>query len=130
MADPDSPIRAVHKQEPRSAQFTDVPSTVDAALIRSLHERGVHQLYTHQHQAFTIAESACKVVIVTPTASGKTLCYNLPVLNKILSNPNARALYVFPSKALAEDQHEFQAIVDAAGSPVKAFTYDGDSRRC
>ena len=128
MADLDSPIRAIRKQEARSAQFADMPSTVDAALIRSLHERGVHQLYTHQHEAFSIAESGRNVAIVTPTASGKTLCYNLPVLNKILSNPNARALYMFPTKALAEDQlHEFQAIVDAAGAPIKAFTYDGDT---
>jgi DEAD/DEAH box helicase domain-containing protein len=128
MAELDSPIRAIRKQEARPAQFADMPATVDSSLVRALHERGVHQLYTHQLEAFTIAESGRNVAIVTPTASGKTLCYNLPVLNKILANPNARAMYMFPTKALAEDQlHEFQAIVDAAGVPIKAFTYDGDT---
>jgi DEAD/DEAH box helicase domain-containing protein len=128
MADPESPIRAIRKQEARPAQFADMPASVDSALVRSLHERGIHQLYTHQLEAFTIAESGRNVTIVTPTASGKTLCFNLPVLNKILANPNARAMYMFPTKALAEDQlHEFQAIVDAAGVPIKAFTYDGDT---
>jgi DEAD/DEAH box helicase domain-containing protein len=128
MADPDSPIRAIRKQEARPAQFVDIPAGIAPTLARSLHERGVQQLYTHQLEAFTIADSGRNVTVVTPTASGKTLCYNLPVLNKILANPNARALYMFPTKALAEDQlHEFQAIVDAAGVPIKAFTYDGDT---
>ena len=128
MADPDSPIRAIRKQEARAAVFADMPAGVAPALKRSLHERGIHQLYTHQHEAFAISESGRNVAIVTPTASGKTLCYNLPVLNKILANPGARALYMFPTKALAEDQlHEFQAIVDASEVPIMAFTYDGDT---
>ena len=68
------------------------------------------------------------VVIVTPTASGKTLCYNLPVLNLLLGDPGARAMYLFPTKALAEDQlHEFQTAVDEMGSDIRAFTYDGDT---
>ncbi len=68
------------------------------------------------------------MVIVTPTASGKTLCYNLPVLNRMLKDPGARAMYLFPTKALAEDQlQEFQAAVDAMGSELRAFTYDGDT---
>ena len=91
MADPDSPIRAIRKQEARAALFADMPASVAPALKRSLHERGIHQLYTHQQEAFAIAESGRNVAIVTPTASGKTLCYNLPVLNKILANPGARA---------------------------------------
>ena len=128
MGDPDSPVRAIRKQEARAAQFVDMPSEVAPILVRSLHERGIHQLYTHQQEAFTIAATNRNVVVVTPTASGKTLCYNLPVLNKILTDPNARAMYMFPTKALAEDQlHEFQAIVDSAGVPIKAFTYDGDT---
>ena len=68
------------------------------------------------------------VVVVTPTASGKTLCYNLPVLNRLIADPGARAMYLFPTKALAEDQlQEFQAAVDAMGSEIRAFTYDGDT---
>ena len=67
-------------------------------------------------------------VIVTPTASGKTLCYNLPVLDLMLREPDARAMYLFPTKALAEDQlHEFQAAVESMGSEIRAFTYDGDT---
>lgn len=128
MKDPDSPVRAIRKQEARPAQFRDLPATVESGLTRALHERGIHQLYTHQAEAFAMTEAGQNVVIVTPTASGKTLCYNLPVLNTILRNPNARAMYLFPTKALAEDQlHEFQAVVDASGTQIKAFTYDGDT---
>ncbi len=66
--------------------------------------------------------------MVTPTASGKTLCYNLPVLNRLLAEPGGRAMYLFPTKALAEDQLQaFQASVDAMGSDLRAFTYDGDT---
>ena len=68
------------------------------------------------------------MVVVTPTASGKTLCYNLPVLNLLLRDPGARAMYLFPTKALAEDQlHEFQTAVEDMGSEIRAFTYDGDT---
>ena len=68
------------------------------------------------------------MVIVTPTASGKTLCYNLPVLNLLLRDAGARAMYLFPTKALAEDQlHEFQTAVDEMGAEIRAFTYDGDT---
>ena len=74
------------------------------------------------------ARRAQNVVVVTPTASGKTLCYNLPVLQRLIDDPGARAMYLFPTKALAEDQlHEFQAAVDAMGSEIRAFTYDGDT---
>ena len=68
------------------------------------------------------------VVIVTPTASGKTLCYNLPVLDLLLRDPEARAIYLYPTKALAEDQlHEFQTAVEEIGCDLRAFTYDGDT---
>src|SRR4029450_2303942 len=73
-------------------------------------------------------EAARNVVIVTPTASGKTLCYNLPVLNLLMRDASARAMYLFPTKALAEDPlHEFQTAVDQMGSGLRAFTYDGDT---
>ena len=74
------------------------------------------------------ARAGRNVVVVTPTASGKTLCYNLPVLNRLMADPGARAMYLFPTKALAEDQlQEFQGAVDAMGSGIRAFTYDGDT---
>ena len=86
------------------------------------------RLYSHQAEAFDHIQAGKHVVIVTPTASGKTLCYNLPVLNLLLRDPGARAMYLFPTKALAEDQlHEFQRAVDEMGSEIRAFTYDGDT---
>jgi DEAD/DEAH box helicase domain-containing protein len=85
-------------------------------------------LYSHQAQAFAALEAGCNVVVVTPTASGKSLCYNLPVWNRLEAEPEGRAFYLFPTKALAEDQlAEFQASVDAIGGGIRAFTYDGDT---
>jgi DEAD/DEAH box helicase domain-containing protein len=93
-----------------------------------LEKRGIARLYSHQAETFGHAAAGRNVVVVTPTASGKTLCYNLPVWNALLADPNARAFYLFPTKALSEDQlHEFQAAVDAMGSSIRAFTYDGDT---
>jgi DEAD/DEAH box helicase domain-containing protein len=126
--EPDSPVRAVHHQTPSEGVFADVPATVDARLRAALEKRGVKRLYSHQAEAFDAVQAGKHVVIVTPTASGKTLCYNLPVLNALLADPGARAMYLFPTKALAEDQlHEFQAAVDEMGSDLRAFTYDGDT---
>ena len=123
-----SPIRAIRHIPARAAQAVDIPDLVDLKLRNALIGRGIHQLYTHQADALEAVEAGRNVVIVTPTASGKTLCYNLPVLNRLLSEPGARAMYLFPTKALAEDQlHEFQAAVDAMGSDIRAFTYDGDT---
>ena len=123
-----SPIRAIRHIPARAAQSVDIPELVDPKLRNALIGRGIHQLYTHQADALEAVEAGRNVVIVTPTASGKTLCYNLPVLNRLLAEPGARAMYLFPTKALAEDQlHEFQAAVDAMGSDIRAFTYDGDT---
>jgi len=128
MADPDSPIRAIRRQPAREGEFVPIPGSVDPVLAQALKDRGIERLYTHQADVFEHVEAGRNVVVVTPTASGKTLCYNLPVLNHLMRHPDARALYLFPTKALAMDQlHEFQAAVDCAGSPIKAFTYDGDT---
>jgi DEAD/DEAH box helicase domain-containing protein len=128
MAAPDSPIRAVRRQAARPGEFADIPNTLAPMLVQSLAARGIHRLYVHQAEALQAGDEGKNVVVVTPTASGKTLCYNLPVLNRILQEPGARAMYLFPTKALAEDQlHEFQAAVDAMGADIRAFTYDGDT---
>src|SRR5262249_44818118 len=109
------------------------PESLAAPLKQALTQRGIQQLYSHQARAFEIATSGRNVVVVTPTASGKTLCYNLPVMNRLLAEPGARAMYLFPTKALAEDQlAEFQASLDtvgksSAGVELRAFTYDGDT---
>jgi len=126
--DPDSPIRAIRRQPARQGEFVPLPEELSAALRQTLESRGIPQLYAHQADAFRLAAEGKNVVVVTPTASGKTLCYNLPVLHRLISDPSARAMYLFPTKALAEDQlHEFQAAVEAMGSDIRAFTYDGDT---
>jgi DEAD/DEAH box helicase domain-containing protein len=128
MKRPESPVRAIRKKEARAGEFAEFPEELAPTLAKALATRGITQLYSHQAEAFTHAVAGRNVVVVTPTASGKTLCYNLPVLNGLMRDPHARALYLFPTKALAEDQkHEFQAAVDAAGSDLKVFTYDGDT---
>ena len=126
--EPDSPVRAIHHQPAAEGSFAEMPRAVDARLRKALDERGIARLYTHQADAFEHTAAGQNVVVVTPTASGKTLCYNLPVLNLLLSDAGARAIYVFPTKALAEDQlHELQSAVEAMGSDIRAFTYDGDT---
>jgi len=128
MANPDSPVRAIRRQPARAGDFVDFPESLAPPIRQALGSRGIRRLYTHQAAAYEHASGGRNVVIVTPTASGKTLCYNLPVLNRMLKDPGARAMYLFPTKALAEDQlQEFQAAVDAMGSELRAFTYDGDT---
>jgi DEAD/DEAH box helicase domain-containing protein len=126
--DPDSPVRAIHHQPAAEGIFAEIPSTVDPRLGAVLAQRGVTRLYSHQAEAFDHIQAGRHVVIVTPTASGKTLCYNLPILNRLLADESTRAMYLFPTKALAEDQlHEFHSTVEEMGSGIRAFTYDGDT---
>lgn len=88
----------------KEARFAPFPEALDGRLPPVLAARGVHQLYTHQREAFDRVAEGRDICVVTPTASGKTMCYNLPVLNAILKNGDARALYLFPTKALSADQ--------------------------
>src|SRR5690606_20417331 len=89
---------------------------------------GITSLYSHQREAFELAMNGMNFTAVTPTASGKTLCYNLPVLQSILENSETRALYLFPTKALSYDQKsELNEIIDTAEINVKCYTYDGDT---
>jgi len=111
-----------------AARYAEFPSDLDPRLREVLAGRGVERLYTHQREAFDAARSGRSTVVVTPTASGKTLCYNLPVLDAILKDPDARALYLFPTKALAQDQlAELYATIEALGADIGTFTYDGDT---
>ena len=126
--EPDSAVRAIHHQPAAEGVYAEIPPAVDARLRAALQKRGISRLYAHQADAFDEIERGRNVVIPTPTASGKTLCYNLPVLNRLLGEEGARAMYLFPTKALAEDQlHEFQSAVEQMGSEIRAFTYDGDT---
>ncbi|MBE5776349.1 MAG: DEAD/DEAH box helicase [Clostridiales bacterium] len=112
----------------REARFAPYPEGVDARIPAALEKHGVHKLYTHQAQAFAAAKRGEDLVVVTPTASGKTLCYNLPVLNEILHNEDARALYLFPTKALSADQvSELYELITLMDVDIKTFTYDGDT---
>ena len=112
----------------RPARYEDFPEQIDERIKGVLAKRGIHSLYTHQRQALDAALRGEDLVVVTPTASGKTMCYNLPVLNEILRNPQSRALYLFPTKALSADQAaELYELIDAIDTDIKCFTYDGDT---
>ncbi len=124
----DSPIRAIRHQPARPADCVDIPDSVHPQLREGLIRRNIPKLYTHQAEAFELAKAGKNVVVVTPTASGKTLCYNLPVFDLLMRDPEARSIFLYPTKALAEDQlHEFQSAVEAIGADLRAFTYDGDT---
>ncbi len=131
---PDEVVTAVRRLPAAEAAYAPFPAGIDPRLRAAFEARGVQQLYTHQAEAFDLVTQGRHVVVTTPTASGKTLCYNLPVLDRILKNPATRALYLFPTKALAQDQmaelHELVgAISKVAGdeNEIGVHTYDGDT---
>jgi DEAD/DEAH box helicase domain-containing protein len=131
-AEADPIVTAVRRLPAVSPEFGPYPPGTDDRLIGSLAARGIEQLYTHQSQAFAHVLEGRNVVTVTPTASGKTLCYNAPVLNAILRDASTRALYLFPTKALAQDQlaelHALSEIVTRHDDlEIGVFTYDGDT---
>jgi DEAD/DEAH box helicase domain-containing protein len=113
------------------AAFAPYPDGIDPRLQQGLARRGIEQLYTHQAEALAHVLEGRNVVAITPTASGKTLCYNAPVLNAILRDPSTRALYLFPTKALAQDQlaelHALSELVSGDSLDIGVFTYDGDT---
>jgi len=114
--------------EQRKAEYGPFPKGLRQELLEALKAKGINQLYSHQSKAIDLVFQGKNVAIVTPTASGKTLCYNLPVINEILNNDDARALYLFPTKALSQDQvSELHEIMDILGHPIKTYTYDGDT---
>jgi DEAD/DEAH box helicase domain-containing protein len=110
--------------------YAPFPADLDARLAENLRRRGLSRLYAHQTAAWEAVRSGGNLIAVTPTASGKTLCYNLPVLNALLADQTARALYLFPTKALSQDQQaELNAIIQGNPPvPIKALTYDGDTQ--
>ena len=111
----------------RPAQTAPLPAGLDERLLRALRARGIHELYAHQAEAWRLAGEGRHFVVVTPTASGKTLCYNLPVLQAVC-NGQGKALYLFPTKALAQDQVAELLELNKAGElGVRAYTFDGDT---
>ena len=121
-------VRAIRRLPALNGQYADFPEWIHPRFRQVLEKRGIRQLYSHQAEAIQRIKQGRDVVLVTPTASGKTLCYNLPVLQRILAEPETRALYLFPTKALAQDQmHEVHGLIGELGADVKTFTYDGDT---
>jgi len=111
----------------REARYDPFPPDLDARLVQALRARGLERLYSHQRAAWEAVRSGRHTVVVTPTASGKTLCYNLPVLQAALED-KAKALYLFPTKALSQDQVAEILELNRAGElGVRAYTFDGDT---
>jgi DEAD/DEAH box helicase domain-containing protein len=129
---PDLHVTAVRRLPAVPAAIAGFPPSLDGRLRQALDRRGIAAPYTHQATAIEHALNRRNVVVITPTASGKTLCYNAPILHSILQDPASRALYLFPTKALAQDQlAELQAMCETldelCGEKIGVFTYDGDT---
>ena len=124
----DEVLTSVRQIPAREAKFRPVPGWVTSTLCEAYRAKGIQELYSHQAATAELVHDGRNVVVVTPTASGKTLCYNLPVLNAVLENPDTRALYLFPTKALAQDQlAELQDLSKRLDDRFGVFTYDGDT---
>ena len=113
----------------RAACMRDFPGRLDGRLVACLAARGMQQLYVHQAQALEHALAGHDILVATPTASGKTLCYVLPVLQRLLeTNGRSRSLFLFPTKALSQDQSaNLNAFLAELGMGWHSFTYDGDT---
>ncbi|HYL67690.1 MAG TPA: DEAD/DEAH box helicase [Candidatus Limnocylindria bacterium] len=124
----DDVLTAIKHITAREAQFRPMPEWVRPELIAAYRAKGIEQLFSHQAAAAELARDGKDFVVVTPTASGKTLCYNMPVLNSILESTDTRALYLFPTKALAQDQlAELHDLGQRLDNIFGVFTYDGDT---
>jgi DEAD/DEAH box helicase domain-containing protein len=121
-------VRSIRHIPAAEGRFSSFPPWIHPQIRSILEKRTIDRLYSHQAEAIELIREGKDVVLVTPTASGKTLCYNLPVLQRILEEPETRALYMFPTKALAQDQmHEIHGLIGEMRADIKTFTYDGDT---
>jgi DEAD/DEAH box helicase domain-containing protein len=121
-------LTAVRRFPARPAQWAEFPAWVHEDLRAAYQAKHIERLYSHQAAAAEAVHDGKNIVIVTPTASGKTLCYNLPVINAILKNSDTRAMYLFPTKALAQDQlAEIHDVNQRLENRFGVFTYDGDT---
>ncbi|WP_257454566.1 DEAD/DEAH box helicase [Archangium lipolyticum] len=112
----------------RAGSYAPIPEDVAPQVREALQRRGIDRLFSHQAEAFQLARAGRSLVIATPTASGKSLCYNLPLLDRFAREPQARALYLFPTKALSRDQEEsLRVFMREAGLEHGAITFDGDT---
>lgn len=116
------------RSEPQAADLVPLPANLATNVRSAMDRRGLTKLYSHQRQAFELATGGRDFVVATPTASGKSLCFNLPVLNALSEDAHARALYLFPTKALSRDQESaLRSLMNDASLPHGAITYDGDT---
>lgn len=121
-------IKAIKHIPAQKGHYSEYPPDAHPALVKALKEKGFSKLYIHQSLSWKLLQDRKNIVVVTPTASGKTLCFNLPVLNSILQNPSARAIYLFPTKALSQDQKaELDETIKRLPEEIRIFTYDGDT---
>ena len=130
LAEPSLSSGVVHRATipARAADFVPMPGWLDPRIVAGLGSRGIASLYRHQAEAIEAVRAGDDVVVVTPTASGKSLCYLVPTLQALAEDPTARALYLFPTKALGQDQvAELGELSRAAGLQINASTYDGDT---
>ncbi len=118
-------IAAVSHQAARKGEFTEMPPTLAASVREALANAGIGRLYSHQLRAFELARAGRNVIVTTPSASGKSLCFNLPVLDALAAEDRRRALYLYPTKALSQDQvRKLQALRLPFARPA---IYDGDT---
>jgi DEAD/DEAH box helicase domain-containing protein len=121
-------ICAIKHFSSKEGKYEEYPKEIHPALVEALKNKGFAQLYSHQHDTWKLIQQGKNAVVVTPTASGKTLCYNLPTLDAILKNPSSRAIYLFPTKALSQDQRaELDETSKLLPQEIRLFTYDGDT---
>lgn len=112
----------------KEAVLVDFPESLDRSIQEALRRRGIERLYSHQAEAFQLAATGKDLVVATPTASGKSLCYNLPVMNALAADADAKAMFLFPTKALSRDQENaLRSLLKDAGLDSSAITYDGDT---
>jgi DEAD/DEAH box helicase domain-containing protein len=109
----------------RAGRFEELPSDLAPDVLSALATRGIDRLFSHQAEAWRAARRGENVILTTGTASGKSLAFNLPVLDAIARDPKARALYLYPTKALAQDQARVLAQLDVKG--LRPAIYDGDT---
>lgn len=128
--DPDFSSNVIHTKtiEGKEANYSAFPDGLHPSIIKALKSKGIEQLYSHQREAFDATYEGQSITAVTPTASGKSLCYHLPVLQSILEESSSRAIYLFPTKALAQDQlADLHELIEASEETILSYTYDGDT---
>jgi DEAD/DEAH box helicase domain-containing protein len=125
----------IRKYDSKEASLQDFPVDIDQNLRQALIENGIKNLYNHQFESYKAFQNGKNIVVTTGTASGKTLCYNLPVLDSMLKYPDVSALYIFPTKALTYDQFENLGKIweslekegNSRSNQLRSAVYDGDT---